>query len=112
MILRNILLEQKGLRKKKTKKSKSSQYITAHKQQKQVTKTVQKVMKKRMIRHLIERKHQIKDYGKYVGTIRKPVKEEVIHKLKYMASPEHRKAFLELEISNMASYTDKTWKKL
>ena len=69
--------------------------------------TIQKFMKSRMSRHLIEKQRQNKEYGKYVGTIRKPVKEEVIHKLKYMASPDHRKAFLELEISNMASYTDK-----
>ena len=69
--------------------------------------TIQKFMKSRMSRHLIEKQRQNKEYGKYVGTIRKPVKEEVIHKLKYMASPEHRKAYLELEISNMASYTIK-----
>ena len=69
--------------------------------------TIQKFMKSRMSRHLIEKQRQNKEYGKYVGTIRKPVKEEDIQKLKFMSSPEHKKALLELQISNMASYTDK-----
>ena len=82
-------------------------HLLKEKKKDEQVKTIQKFMKSRMSRHLIEKQRQNKEYGKYVGTIRKPVKEEVIHKLKYMASHEHREALREMQISNMASYTDK-----
>ena len=77
------------------------------KKQRKNAEIIQKFMKSRMSQHLIEKQRQIKEYGKYMGTIRKPVKEEDIQKLKFMSSPEHKKALLELQISNMASYTNK-----
>ena len=38
---------------------------------------IQTFMKSRMSQHLIKKQCQIKEHGKYIGTIRKPVKEEV-----------------------------------